>query len=380
MKILYDFRQYQAFYPRGVSHYAIALFSETMRQLGEPCGILWDSGMMKPSLPADIAGLAVYYTVDDFTKGIVSDFFDVFLNGSANWLGLKTDKVLDVLYPEAVLARCLQKGCIVHDFVPMLFQGYLPTDRDKRNYAFQNAAVSTMDFIFTNSLYTSACLSAYLGIPMSRSTCLYGGADTEKFTSYNSDRAYIPQTRTDNLIAILGGCIRKNAQNLTHAFCRAYKDGLIPRKATLVLLSCQRFREELDDITLFYGLQPGRQVSILEYIPDAEMVKLLSLSRASIFPPVYEGLGLPILESYTAGTPCFAANTSATKEFVPADSAFDPFDVDDMRDMICRIYMDDDLCRRNLAFGRRLIQNVNWVHSARILIETLKQAGLKVCA
>ncbi len=379
MKILYDFRQYQAFYPRGVSRYASALFIEVMRQLNESGALLWDPSMIRPELPSDLSEKMTYYTVEDFTKGLVSDRFDVFLNGSSVWLGLRTDKVLDVLYPPAVLARCLQKGCIVHDFVPMMFQGYVPTDQDKQNYAFQNAAVSTMDFVFTNSLYTSACVSAYLGIPMSRQTCLYGGADTDKFTSYNSNRDYIPQTRTSNLISILGGCIRKNALNLTHAFCRAYKDEMIPTKATLVLLSCQRFREELNDITLSYNLQPGRQVSVLEYIPDAEMVRLLSLSRASIFPPVYEGLGLPILESYTAGTPCFAANTSSTKEFVPSDSAFNPFDVNEIRDMICRIYKDDDLCCRNLAFGRRLIQNLNWQHSAQILIETLKTGKYRIC-
>ena len=115
---------------------------------------------------------------------------------------------------------------------------------------------------------------------------------------------------------------------------------------------------------------------VTNYISDEEMVSLLSTARASIFASFYEGLGLPILESYAAGTPCWASNVSATREFVPAECSFDPFDSASMVAAIERIYSDDAICARSLEFGRRLIQTVNWNTAA----EKMRQKLEELCA
>jgi alpha-1,3-rhamnosyl/mannosyltransferase len=114
-------------------------------------------------------------------------------------------------------------------------------------------------------------------------------------------------------------------------------------------------------------------VKILEYIPDSELASLISKSRASIFPPYLEGLGLPILESYAAGTPCFTANTSSTKEFADKESLFNPFDINDIADAFAKIYTDDALCKRNLEYGKKILKGLSAENIIRKILNKLHE-------
>ena len=81
-----------------------------------------------------------------------------------------------------------------------------------------------------------------------------------------------------------------------------------------------------------------------------------------------------------AGTPCWASNVSATREFVLAECSFDPFDQDAMVSAIERIYADDAICARSLEFGRKLIQTVNWDAAAEKMLnklQTLTQSNVR---
>ncbi len=75
------------------------------------------------------------------------------------------------------------------------------------------------------------------------------------------------------------------------------------------------------------GERRGREIHRLEYVPYSLLVSLIRGAKAVLFPSLYEGFGLPVLESMMLGTPVLTSNTSSIPE-VAGDAALqvDPYD------------------------------------------------------
>jgi glycosyltransferase involved in cell wall biosynthesis len=70
-----------------------------------------------------------------------------------------------------------------------------------------------------------------------------------------------------------------------------------------------------------------KRVMILPYAPFSLLVSLIRGARATLFPSIYEGFGLPVLEAMLLGTPVICSDTASLPE-VAADAALtvDPYD------------------------------------------------------
>jgi glycosyltransferase involved in cell wall biosynthesis len=93
----------------------------------------------------------------------------------------------------------------------------------------------------------------------------------------------------------------------------------------------------------------GRGIHQLDYVSFATLVTLIRGARAVIFPSLYEGFGLPVLEAMLLGTPVVASRESALPE-VAGEAALlvDPYDTDHIARAIATIVYDADL-RAELA-------------------------------
>jgi glycosyltransferase involved in cell wall biosynthesis len=97
---------------------------------------------------------------------------------------------------------------------------------------------------------------------------------------------------------------------------------------------------------------PDERVVHLRYLPLFQLTALIRSARAVVFPSLYEGFGLPVVESMLLGTPVITSNGSSLKE-VAGDAALlvDPYDVRSLVAAIQRIDEDDSLCQRLAAGG-----------------------------
>jgi len=64
------------------------------------------------------------------------------------------------------------------------------------------------------------------------------------------------------------------------------------------------------------GLSLGNDVVLTGYVPVEDLPPLYGEAEAFIFPSLYEGFGLPVLEAMTVGTPVIASNASSIPEVV----------------------------------------------------------------
>ena len=314
--------------------------------------------------------------MEDFNEGrFVQDEFDVFLNGSACRIDANPRNILDEMYPTSVMDACRYKTAILHDFIPLFFQEYLRDEYRKTAFALQCEILRTFDLVFANSCYTAASAMRYVPIPKEKLLVIYGGVDRTRFKSRNSSLPYSASTRKNHIVYVGGFAPQKNWQGLCRAFCRAYTKRLVPNDAVLYIVcnASDGSKEELRSLTEGLGVRYGVNVIATGFISDSDMVELLSDSRASIFPSFLEGLGLPVLESYAVGTPCWASGCHSTKELVLPECSFDPFCEDAMIKAVVDIFKRTDLCERSLEFGRSILNSYTWNNAARKMLGSLER-------
>jgi len=118
--------------------------------------------------------------------------------------------------------------------------------------------------------------------------------------------------------------------------------------------------QNLEEKVVFTGL-----------IPENELIALYNLAEIYIFPSLYEGFGLPILEAFACGAPVCASNISSIPEVAGKDNAifFNPYDEKDIAEKTLSIF--ENSARRNKLIQNGLIRikNFSWKKMAKEILE-----------
>ena len=111
-------------------------------------------------------------------------------------------------------------------------------------------------------------------------------------------------------------------------------------------------------------------VRFLGPVPEADLPALYSGATLFVFPSLYEGFGLPVLEAMACGTPVVCSNTSSLPEIVgEAALTFDPLDVTEMAAKIEEALHDEALREEMRGKGLQQAAKFSWERTAQ---ETLK--------
>lgn len=111
------------------------------------------------------------------------------------------------------------------------------------------------------------------------------------------------------------------------------------------------------------------------YLDENEVVKLVGASYALVYPSVFEGFGVPVLEAMHCGvSPLTSAGTSMEEIAKDAALYFDPADINDIADKLMLIYKDEDRRNRIIENGKRLSSNYSWNRTATLTWDALMKA------
>ena len=118
---------------------------------------------------------------------------------------------------------------------------------------------------------------------------------------------------------------------------------------------------------------PGEIVMTGALAPD-DLDAVYRAADAFVYPSVYEGFGLPVLEAMTRGVPVVASNTSSLPE-VTGDAAIgvNPRSVRELAAAIESLCTDVDLAERLAAAGRRRAERFSWDETAARTAEVYEQ-------
>jgi glycosyltransferase involved in cell wall biosynthesis len=115
-----------------------------------------------------------------------------------------------------------------------------------------------------------------------------------------------------------------------------------------------------------------QQVNILGHVPAQQLPSLYRTAVAMVFPSLYEGFGIPVIEAMACGTPVVTSNTTALPE-TAGDAALlvDPTSVDQIASAMERIVKDTSLRQllRQKGFTRAAL--FTWPRTAALVHEAL---------
>lgn len=111
----------------------------------------------------------------------------------------------------------------------------------------------------------------------------------------------------------------------------------------------------------------------LGYVPQDVLPLLYAGARASCFPSIYEGFGLPVLESMASGVPVLTSNRSSLPEVCgSAGWLINPDDVEDISHGLLAVLLDDYWRESARIEGLRLAAQATWPECVRRTVETYK--------
>lgn len=146
--------------------------------------------------------------------------------------------------------------------------------------------------------------------------------------------------------------MHKNHEMLLTAFGMACDTGL-PSDIKLVCTGAPGTRQTwLSGASRAMGL--AERILFPGFLPNAELSVLVGSARAVIFPSLYEGFGLPVIEAMAAGVPVACSNTTSLPEVASSAAVlFDPRIPTEIAAAIHLLASDDVECARLIAAGQQ---------------------------
>jgi glycosyltransferase involved in cell wall biosynthesis len=206
---------------------------------------------------------------------------------------------------------------IFYDAIPRIFsKRYLAADEVREWYDLKATSLRKFHRVLAISDSASLDASTYLEIDKERVQVIHFGV-LDRFFEFTEDAV-----DENYVLAVLGEDERKNKANLLLAWKRI-KDSAPELKLKIVYK--QSPPEKVNNQRFLQANNLENIVEFLDYVDPAELDRLYKNCSFSIFPSFYEGLGLPVLESFAHFKPCIVSSTSALPELVKsAELIFDP--------------------------------------------------------
>ncbi|TQX86907.1 MULTISPECIES: glycosyltransferase [unclassified Rhizobium] len=165
---------------------------------------------------------------------------------------------------------------------------------------------------------------------------------------------------------------RKNVEGLIEAFADLPSEVLMKTQLVIVCSVHQFIRERLTSLASSKGLRSG-SVILTGFVSEDDLVHLYNLCDLFVFPSLYEGFGLPVLEAMQCGAVVIGANTSSIPEVIGFEPAL--FDASNKQAIVSKIVMGlTDKAFRE-AFKDHALQQVkrfSWDESGRRTLTALR--------
>ncbi len=232
--------------------------------------------------------------------------------------------------------------------------------------------------LIVDSLATKRDLVERYGTNSDKITVIHPGYDKETFQPVRDEGA-IEAIKAKYGIAsdyiLFVGTLqpRKNLVRLIEAFASMQ----VGKYANLQLVIAGKkgwlYQEIFRQVEEF-GLED--RVVFTGYVPEGDLPVLMSGARLFVFPSLYEGFGLPVLEAMACGVPVACSNVSSLPE-VAGDAAVlvDPLDVEGMAVAIERVLGDEDLRGELIERGFEQAKKFSWEKCARETLKVLEMVG-----
>lgn len=296
----------------------------------------------------------------------------------------KCDVFVSLYQSATVMPEEMKHVMLVHDIIPELFPEYLNNSRKKEYWSLTKDAIRKADKIVAVSGRTEKDLIQHLGLSSKKISISHIDVDKiykKEVSELKSKKILKKYSLKKGYIYSGGGLeMRKNIEEIIHS----YKVLLESNKKTHFikdfpqLVISGKLMPELSPLVtdaerIVKEMNLTKQVRLLDFVPQEDLPALYSNALVFVYPSLYEGFGLPVLEAMNMGTPIIASKKSSLPE-VGRDAVLycDPKDTSDimmvLRNVIINEHIRDELRRR----GKERAKNFSWEGFIEKLFRTIE--------
>ncbi len=285
--------------------------------------------------------------------------------------------IAHVPYWGAPLASPLRLVTSVLDVIPLALPQYSAGARGRLYTALVSASARGSSHVITISEAAKADIVQYLGIPEAMITTTHLAADEVYHPRMGAERDDAVREKydlPDRFVLYLGGFDpRKQVNDALLAYTYAGPPhgreiplvigGREPQWGTPMFPDLHEYAEKLavTDYVRWIG-----------YVDEADKPSLYRLADVFVYPSVYEGFGLPVLEAMASGTPVVAREIPVIEE-ITGDAAYLVRDARTMAAAIIALLIQEPLQQAQIARGLAQATRFSWLKTARETLAVYEQ-------
>ncbi len=262
--------------------------------------------------------------------------------------------------PEVPLSSKLRSIIVIHDVIPLRFKNKFSPLFPYFNYYIPQVA-SQAKHIICDSVATAKDVHQYYHIPINKITPILLGYNNQHFRPLN-----LP---TKNYFLYLG---RQESYKNVHRLISAFST--IPKDYELWIVGSTDHRYAMQLKSQIKELELTERVKFLDYVNYDQLPIIINSAIALVFPSLWEGFGLPVLESMGCGTPVITSNLSSLPE-ITGDAAIliNPYNIEEIAAAMQSIINDSQL--RNDLSNASIIRasQFSWEKTGQSTVELLQQ-------
>lgn len=318
-----------------------------------------------------MAKIKTLLNVDQYNKKMLKDF-DVLFSPAGS------------VFPNAITAEHHKQYTILYDLMPMIFPENYPTIQSEKSWFYQLInSINEKDFYFSISEYTKNDYIKHVKnvvpehiIPIPLATGMkYSPTGDQLQIDKVKEKYNIPKDKK----YLFSLCTLEPRKNLIFAvknFVQFIKKNKI-EDFVFVLggsywdLFIERLNEAIDDLEAYKD-----KIIKIGYVDDEDMSALYSGAEMFVFPSIYEGFGIPVLEAMQCGCPVISSNATSLPEVIgDCGIQINPEDNEDLIRAFEKMYFDRAFRDNCINKGLERAKQFSWENSVDIIAKTI----IKTC-
>lgn len=270
--------------------------------------------------------------------------------------------------PEAPLYANCRFVVMVHDLIPLRFpRRFSPLTTYFRYYIPQ--VLQQAEQIICNSEATAKDIVNFWGISLDKITSIPLAYDASRFRPLDLNK--VDSDSKKRYFLYLG---RHDPYKNLHRVIEAFASVDCECELWLAGSTDKRYTPKL--IIQAEELGVGDRVKFLDYVSSEQLPIIINQAISLVFPSLWEGFGLPVLEAMACGTPVITSNLSALPEVaVDAGILVNPYDTREIAAAMQEIAKDDNLRSQLSHLSLQRASQFSWAKTGQATVEILRGIG-----